>query len=69
MITGEQAVPRVDDVLDHLFGLPVTSGAVGVLEGGYLPPVMDWADRATLWRALRLHAVQLPYQAEIQLHR
>ena len=25
-------------VLDYLFGLPVTSGAVGVLEGRYLAP-------------------------------
>jgi hypothetical protein len=27
-------------VLDDLFGLPVTSGAIGVLEGSSLPPVM-----------------------------
>jgi hypothetical protein len=29
----EQAVARVVDVLDDLFVLPETSGAVGVLEG------------------------------------
>ncbi|XP_064819555.1 uncharacterized protein LOC135537291, partial [Oncorhynchus masou masou] len=28
-----------------------------------LPPVMRWADRMTLWRALQLREVQLPYQA------
>ncbi|KAK6319802.1 hypothetical protein J4Q44_G00089090 [Coregonus suidteri] len=33
---------------------------------GSLPLVMCWADRTTLWRALRLRAVQLPYQAVIQ---
>ena len=41
-------------VLDYIFDLPVTSGAVGVLEG------------TTIWSALRLRAVQLPYQAVIQ---
>ena len=30
---GEQAVARVVVVFDDLFGLPVPSGAVGVLEG------------------------------------
>jgi hypothetical protein len=30
---GEQAVVQVVVVLDNLFGLAVTSGAVGVLEG------------------------------------
>ena len=30
---GEQAVARVGVVLDYRFGLPVTSGNVGVLEG------------------------------------
>jgi hypothetical protein len=30
---GEQPVARVVVVLDDLFGLPVTSGGVGVLEG------------------------------------
>ena len=30
---GEQAVARVVDVLDDLYGLPVASGGVGVLEG------------------------------------
>ena len=30
---GEQSVARVVVVLDDLFGLPVTSGSVGVLEG------------------------------------
>ena len=29
---------RVDDVLDDLFGLPVTSSAVGVLEGRECAP-------------------------------
>ena len=42
---------RVVVVLDDLFGLPVTLGAVGVMD----------ADRTTLWRA-----EQLPYQAVIQ---
>ena len=55
---------RVVVVLD-LFGLPVTSGGVGVLEGS-LPLVMRCADLTTLWRALRLWAEQLPYQAVIQ---
>ena len=53
-------------VLDDLFGLPVTSGAVGVQGAGSLPPVIRCADRTTLWRALRLRAVQLPYQVVIQ---
>jgi hypothetical protein len=53
-------------VLDDLFGLPVTSGAVGVLEGRLFAPVMRWADRTTLWRALQLREVQLPYQVVIQ---
>ena len=39
-------------VLDDLYDLPVTLGGVGVLEG--------------LWRALRLWAELLPYQAVIQ---
>jgi hypothetical protein len=46
-------VARVVVVLDDVFGHPVTSGAVGVLEGrtptGSLPPVMCCADRTTLW--------------------
>jgi hypothetical protein len=67
---GEQAVARVVVVLNDLFGLPVTSGAVGVLEGRLFspgfPPVMRCADRATFWRALWLWAVQLQYQAAIQ---
>ena len=33
MIAGEHAVARVVVVLDDLFGLPVTSGGVEVLEG------------------------------------
>ena len=44
MIAGEQAMARVVGVLDDLFGLPVTSGAVGVLEGRQCDPVMRWAD-------------------------
>ena len=56
---------RVVVVLDDLYGLPVTSGGVGVLEVGSLPPVMHCADLTTLWRALRLWAEQLPYQAVI----
>ena len=51
------------DVLDDLFGLPVTSGVVGVLEGG------NFAPGGALGRPhhpLRLRAVQLPYQAVIQ---
>ena len=63
---GEHAVARVVDDLDYHFGLPLASGAVGVQEGGKLPPVMRWADRTTLWRALRMWAVQLPYQVVIQ---
>ena len=35
---GEQAVARVVVVLDDLSGLPVTSGAVGVLEGRQFAP-------------------------------
>ena len=31
-----------------------------------MPPVMHWAYRTTLWRALWLWAVQLLYQAVIQ---
>jgi hypothetical protein len=31
---GEQAVAQVVDVHDDIFGLPVISGAVGILEGG-----------------------------------
>jgi hypothetical protein len=50
------------DVLDDIFGLPVTSVAVGVLEGTQCAP---GADHNTLWRALQLLAVQLPYQAVI----
>ena len=38
------AVARVVDVLDDLFGLPVTLSAVGVL-------VLRGADSTTLWRA------------------
>ena len=56
---GEQAVARVVVVLDDLFGIPVTSGAVGVLEGRLF----------TLWRALWSRAVQLLYQAVIQPNR
>ena len=33
---------------------------------GHLPPVMRCADCTILWRALRLWAVQLPYQTVIQ---
>ena len=33
---------------------------------GSLLPVMRCADLTTLWRALRLRAEQLPYQAVIQ---
>jgi hypothetical protein len=36
---------------------------------GSLPPVMHCADCNTLWRALRLWAVQLLYQAVIQANR
>ena len=57
---------RVVVVLDDLFGLPVTLGAVDVLRVGSLPPVMHYADRTTLWKALRLWVVQLPYQVVIQ---
>ena len=32
---------RIVDVLDDLFGLPVTSGAVGVLEGSQCVPGGD----------------------------
>ena len=63
---------RVVVVLDDLYGLPVTSGGVGVLEGrwaGSLPLVMRCADLTTIWRALRLWAEQLPYQAVMQPHR
>ena len=35
---GEQAVARVVVVLDYLFGHPVTTGAVGLLEGRYFAP-------------------------------
>ena len=35
---GEQAVDRMVVVLDDLFGLPVTSGDVGVLEGRWFAP-------------------------------
>jgi hypothetical protein len=51
---------QVFDVLDDLFGLPMASGAVGVQEGGKFAPLIRWADRTTLLRALRLWAVQLP---------
>ena len=53
------------EVVDDLLGLRVTPGAVGVPEGS-MTPVKRWADRTTLWRALRLRTVQLPYQAVIQ---
>ena len=56
---------RVVVVLDDLYGLPVTSGDVGV-RAGSLPPVMRCADLTTLWRTLRLWEEQLPYQAVIQ---
>jgi hypothetical protein len=62
-------VVQVVVVLDDIFGLPVTSGSVGVLESGSLPPGMRWADRTTLWKALPLRVVQLPYQAVIQPER
>ena len=40
---------RVGDVIDDLFGLSVTSGAVGVLEGRQCAPGDSiWADRTTL---------------------
>jgi hypothetical protein len=61
----EQAVAQVIDVLDDLFGLLVTSGAVDVLEGRQCAPG-DVLDCTTLWRAKRLGAVQLPYQVVIQ---
>jgi hypothetical protein len=50
--------------LDDLFGLPVTSGAVDILEGRQCAPG-DALGRPhhTLWRALQL---QLTYQAVIQ---
>ena len=35
---GEQAVARVVDVHDDLFGLPMASGAVGVQEGRKFSP-------------------------------
>ena len=35
---GEQAVAQVVVVLDDLYGLPVTSGGVGVLEGRSFAP-------------------------------
>jgi hypothetical protein len=34
----EQALARVVDALDDIFGLPVTSGAVDFLEGRHLAP-------------------------------
>lgn len=37
-MTVEQAVAQVVDVLVDLFGLPVTSGAVGVLQGRQCAP-------------------------------
>ena len=55
-------------VLDDLFDLPVTSGAVGVLEGRLFAPgdLLCRPQHHSLWRALRLRAVHLPYQAVIQ---
>ena len=35
---GEQAVARVAEVFDYLLGLPVTLGAVDVLEGTQCAP-------------------------------
>ena len=52
---------RVAEVLDDLLGLPVD-----VLKGRQCAPVMRCADRTTLWGALRLRSVQLPYQSVIQ---
>jgi hypothetical protein len=60
---GEQLVAQVVIVL-HLFCLPVTSGVVGVLEGMQFAPGDAFC--TTIWRALRLCAVQLPYQVVIQ---
>ena len=50
------------DVLDDLFGLPVMSGAVGVLEGRQCAPgdALGRPHHPWLW------AVQLPYQVVIQ---
>ena len=53
-------------VIDDHFRLPVTSGAVGVMEGRQFPLVMLCADCTTLWRVLRLRALQVQYQAVIQ---
>ena len=38
MVAGEQAVARVVVVLNYIFGLPVTLGAVGDLEGRQSAP-------------------------------
>ena len=51
---------RLDEVLGDLLGLPVKPGALDV------PPIMRRADHTTLWTALLLRMVQLPYQAVIQ---
>jgi hypothetical protein len=45
-----------------LFGLPVTLGVVGVLQGRQCAT----SAHTTLWKALRLRVVQLPYQVVIQ---
>ena len=47
--------------------LPQTPLCVNVLEGRELAPVMYWAVRTTLCRGLRFRAVQLLYQAVIQM--
>ena len=66
---GEQDVTRVAEVLDDLLGLPVTPGAVEVLEGRQCAPGDVWAESTTLWRALQLQTVQLPFQVVIQSDR
>jgi hypothetical protein len=53
---------RGAEVLDDLLGFPVTPGVVDVME-------VRQYDRITLWRALWLWAVQLPYQEVIQSNR
>ena len=53
-------------VFDDLYGLPVTSGGVGVLEGREFAPGDVLCRPHYPLESLRLWAEQLPYQAVIQ---
>jgi hypothetical protein len=58
MVAGEQAVTRLAEVLDDLFGLPVKLGAVDVLKGRKCA-LADALGRTH-------HPLELQYEAVIQ---